>query len=102
MIAHCVMLNLRADHDTGELAQVMAELAGLVGQIDGFTGFEHGPNIDLEGKSPDFAAGFVGHFTDRAALETYGADSRHRALGTRLLALCVSGGITGFDIESAS
>ncbi|MFT5744381.1 MAG: quinol monooxygenase YgiN [Paracoccaceae bacterium] len=103
MINHCVMLKLRADHDAGELQQVMAGLAALVGQIDGFLGFEHGPNIDLEGKSQDYAAGFVARFESRASLEAYAANPDHRALGARLVAQCLGGGdgISVFDIESA-
>lgn len=81
--------------------EVMKGLGALVGQIDGFTGFTHGPNIDLEGKSPEAAYGFICTFSDRDALLRYADDPRHRALGARLVALC--GGaesIKVYDIHS--
>ncbi len=98
MIRHIVMLNLSARDD---LPAVMDGLGGLIGQIDGFTGFEHGPNIDAEGKSPDYPYGFVCTFRDRAALDAYAADPRHRALGARLVAMCNGGGdgIMVFDLD---
>ncbi len=89
MIRHVVMLNLA---DDGDLAAVMQGLAKLVGQIDGYIGFEHGPNIDAEGKTPDYPYGFVCTFRDRAALDAYAADPRHQALGGRLVAMCRGGG----------
>ncbi len=103
MILHAVFLRLRPGCDEEELAGVMSGLAGLVGRIAGFTEFRHGPNIDLEGKSPDHPYGFVGTFADRAALGAYAADPRHAELGARLTALCAGGadGIVVYDLEVA-
>ena len=102
MILHAVYLSLPEGADPNALAHVMKGLTALVGDIDGFTAFHHGPNIDAEGKSPEAHYGFHGHFTDRAALDGYAADPRHRALGARLVALC--GGadrIKVYDIDVA-
>ena len=101
MIQHVVMLSLKGDADQGELAQVMAGLGGLIGQIDGFDGFQHGPNIDAEGKSPDHPYGFICTFSDRPALDRYASDPRHQALGARLVAMCNGGGsgIVVYDIS---
>ena len=102
MILHCVYLGVAPDAPTAERVAVMDSLAGLIGQIDGFTGFDHGRNIDVEGKSPESAYGFVCTFTDRDALDRYAADTRHQALGARLVALC--GGadrIKVYDIDCA-
>ncbi len=98
MIQHIVMLNL-AD-DTG-LPDVMIDLADLVGEIDGFTGFSHGPNIDVEGKTPDYPYGFICSFRDLSALEAYASDPRHQALGGRLVGMCNGGGdgIMAIDLE---
>ena len=53
MIRHVVMLRLQeAPGET--LAQVMQGLAALKADLPGLTDFHHGPNIDAEGKSPDF------------------------------------------------
>ena len=101
MILHAVYLSLRPDHDPGELAKVMAGLTDLVGQVPGFEGFAHGPKVDAEGKSPGHPYGFVCTFADRAALDRYAADPRHRALGGRLVALCKAGaeGIVVYDLD---
>ena len=88
MIDHVVLLALKPDHDTAALAEVMAGLAALVGEIDGFTAFRHGTNRDYEGRSPAYGYGFVGQFRDGLALAVYAEDPRHQALGARLVALC--------------
>ena len=101
MITHIVAFAPKPDK-ADDLAAVMQGLGGLLGQIAGFTGFTHGPNIDAEGKTPDYPYGFVCTFADRAALDRYANDPRHQALGGKLVALCIGGGdgITVFDIQS--
>lgn len=98
MILHTVLCRLKAAYDPTELRDVMAGLSGLT--IDGFFWFEHGPNVDAEGKTPQYPYGFVCAFADRAALDRYAADPAHRALGARLVALCIGGaeGILVSDI----
>ncbi len=79
----------------------MASLGNLVGAIDGFKAFHHGPNIDVEHKSPEAQYGFVGVYQDRESLDRYAADPRHQVLGSRLVALC--GGseqIKVYDIDT--
>ncbi len=101
MIRHCVVLNLRAGANPGELAEVMYDLEQVCDRLDGATGFLHGPNRDFEGKSPDYPYGFTIDFTDGAALERYAVDPAHKACGARLVAMCEGGkdGITVFDLE---
>ena len=97
MIQHIVMLALPEGYDAAELAAVMEGLAAL--DLPGFTGFQHGSNIDLENKTPDYPYGFICTFTDQTALETYAADPGHQALGGRLVALCGGGdGIMVMDL----
>ena len=102
MIQHVVLLSLVPDYDETELGQVMRGLADLGEQLEGFTAFSHGPNQDFEEKSADYGYGFICTFTDQAALARYAGDTRHQALGGRLVALCVSGaeGIFVADIET--
>ena len=88
MIDHVVLLHLKPGHNAAELADVVSGLAALVGQIDGFDGFRHGPNRDYEGRSSTYAYGFTGQFRDPLALAVYADDARHTALGARLEALC--------------
>ena len=102
MIQHIVTLRLRDGVGPDGLQDLMQGLADLVPQIDGFTGFQHGPNLDVEQKSPDFPYGFVCTFEDVAALDRYAGDARHQALGARLVALCHGGpdGIMVYDLET--
>lgn len=98
MIRHLVMLNAA---NNSELQSVMDGLAALVGHIEGFSAFEHGPNRDYEGKSPDHSYGFVATFDGEKPLTRYANDPQHQALGERLVALCSGGadGIVVYDIE---
>ena len=104
MIRHCVMLHLRDGVDAGDLAPVMAGLSDLVARLDGCSGFCAGPNRDFEGKTPDYAYGFMIDARDAAALAGYAAHPDHKALGARLVALCDGGGdgIRVYDIEGAA
>ena len=102
MIQHVVMLRL-VDDPGEELRSVMSGLAALVGRITGFTAFQHGPNLDAEGKSPDHAYGFICTFDNAAALADYADDPEHQALGKRLVALCGGGeGIMVYDIDTGA
>ncbi len=101
MIRHIVMMTLKDDHDAGELSAIMMGLSALMPGIEGFEGFEHGPNRDLEQKSPDFPYGFICTFNDVAALEAYAQNPDHQALGARLVAQCKGGadGIMVIDLD---
>lgn len=102
MIRHCVMLRLLPDADARGLEQIMFELAALVEQLEGCSGFFAGPNVDFECKSPDFPYGFTFDAVDAAALATYAGHPKHVALGARLVAQCQGGGdgIAVYDLES--
>lgn len=101
MILHAVYLSLTENADLIALAEVMQDLAKLVDKIEGFTALNHGPNVDLEGKSPESQYGFHATFTNRTAFASYASDARHLALGARLVGLC--GGpeaIKVYDIDT--
>lgn len=104
MLLHCVFFALRADSEPAELTAVMDELASLQPDVEGFLDFRHGPNRDYEQKSPRHGHGFVITFRDRDAHLAYDAHPRHKAAGSRLVALCDGGydGIMVYDIESTS
>ncbi len=103
MILHIVGLSLRPETDLVQVQKVMAGLAALQPQLSGWVGFAHGPNLDLEGLSPELDYGFVCTFDHRADLERYAMDARHKALGAELVALCQGGkaGIKVVDIAVA-
>ena len=101
MILHFVALNLVDDCDLSALKRTMEGLSALVGQIDGFSSFEHGANLDFERKSQDYPYGFLCRFTGVDALERYANDPRHNELGATLVSMCKGGadGIVVFDLE---
>ena len=101
MILHCVYCNFLRGGDPSEQEQVFRDLAAFSATLDGVLSFEFGPNRDFEGKSPEYAAGFVIKFVDKAALQTYAAHETHKQLGAKLCALCVGGadGIIVFDLD---
>jgi len=103
MIAHCVFLALRPEAETEELRSTMTGLEELRRTLPGFAGLTAGPNLDFEGKSPEFPWGFIAYFEDEAALRAYADDPTHKALGARLGALCEGGadGIVVYDLEVA-
>ena len=81
----------------------MSGLKALCKSLPGCAGFQHGPNRDFEGKSPDHPYGFIAQFRNRDALASYAEDPDHKALGARLVAMCEGGadGIVVYDIEVA-
>ncbi len=96
MIKHIVMLQLIDGFDAGELADIMDGLASL--PMDRFC---HGPNRDVERKTPDYPYGFICDFSDLSALGSYAKHPVHQALGARLCALCLGGadGIMVMDLD---
>ncbi|PUB14812.1 Dabb family protein [Yoonia sediminilitoris] len=97
MIKHIVTLDLLPDHDTAELQAVMTGLDELRSQLDGFVGFDHGPNRDFEGMSPGCDYGFICEFANEDTSRAYIVHPVHAALGRRLVALC-NGGVTGITV----
>lgn len=97
MIKHMVMLDLPADYDRGELADVMAQIASLQQKIPGFTHFEHGPNKDFEKMSPRCSYAFICHFESEDTSRAYIIDPDHNAFGQRLVGMC-NGGVAGITV----
>ncbi len=102
MISHVVALKLAPDAARAELDAVMDGLGDLVSELNGVLLFHHGAEIAAEPLARGHDYGLVLQFVDRAALDEYAADSTHKALGARLVALCAGGidGLTVFDFET--
>lgn len=104
MILHSVFLRLPQGTDSTELSAVMGGLNQLCRDLPGCAGFQHGPNRDFEAKSPEHPYGFVAQFRNAEALETYAAHPQHKALGARLVELCIGGaeGIVVYDLDTVA
>lgn len=103
MILHCVFCTFRDRATSEQKTSVLTDLAAFSLTLDGVLGFDHGPNADFEGKSPQLTDGFVIRFRDRQALATYAENPTHKALGARLCDLCEGGadGIMVVDLVCA-
>ncbi len=97
MIRHIVMLDLPSDYDRDTLADIMAQIETLKQKIPGFTHFEHGPNRDYEGMSPNCAYAFVCHFENEDTSRAYIIDPDHHKFGQRLVDMC-NGGVAGITV----
>ncbi|SNR60043.1 Dabb family protein [Puniceibacterium sediminis] len=91
MIRHIVLLNLPPRHDKAILLEALELLDGLQGKVLGLLAFDHGPNADYEGKTPDYPYGFVVTFTDRTAHLAYEAHPDHIRAGGMLVSICAGG-----------
>ncbi|MQQ10144.1 Dabb family protein [Epibacterium sp. SM1979] len=101
MILHCVFCNFKDDVPARDRTAILHQLEQFCGTLDGVFGFEHGPNLDFEQKSPAYDAGFVIRFENVAALHAYAKHPDHVVLGTRLCSLCNGGadGLMVFDLQ---
>lgn len=101
MILHCVFCHFQDSAPEAARQAVLEGLRAFSLSLPGVLGFEAGPNRDFEGKSPDYAAGFVIRFGSAAALQAYAVHPEHQRLGGELLALCVGGaaGIVVYDLD---
>ncbi|SHH98890.1 Dabb family protein [Marivita hallyeonensis] len=101
MILHCVFCTFRPDVPSEKRRQILSDLAAFSRTLNGVLGFDHGPNRDFEGKSPQVTDGFVIRFSETADLSAYAEHPTHKALGQRLCDLCVGGadGIMVVDLE---
>jgi hypothetical protein len=98
------MMQLASGADTVRLEQALADLGDFVDDLDGCSGFHHGPNRDFENKSPGYDIGFTLDAQDAEALAAYAVHPTHRKIGAKLASFCEGGadGITVFDIETGT
>lgn len=101
MLAHCVFLNFRPEHDQSARMAVLEGLGELKDEVDGMLAYHFGPNLDFEKKSADYEEGFIVFFRDREAHLAYERHPRHVELGGQLVAMCEGGadGIMVYDID---
>lgn len=95
MIRHLVALNFRDDTTQETKDQLMADLAGLSGHIDGIIDFQARPNVSVEDPVVrGFRDLFWFDFRDEGVRDVYLEDAAHRSVGARLVAQ-TEGGLDG-------
>ena len=101
MIRHCVFVKFRSNVSPDERSEIYADLAALVGQIDGLVAADFGPNVSPEGVAQGFDDGFIMDLVDEAARDRYLEHPAHRAAGSRLVAALEGGrdGLIVFDLK---
>lgn len=82
------ILQFRADALKAARTDVVEALVVFARQLNAVIAFDHGPNVDLERKSPDHGASFIIRFKHQAALQLYAVDPTHQALGEQLCDFC--------------
>jgi hypothetical protein len=101
MILHAVYLSPDRNHRPDRPYRGHAGPRKFGRQIEGFTRFQHGANVDLEGKSPESPYGFHAIFTDRAALARYAMIHATKPLCPTCGLVRRSEAIKVYDIETA-
>lgn len=79
VLRHIVLYKFRDDVPDDKIQEVIDTFAALPSKIDTIIGFEHGPNVSLEGKSEGLTYGFQVTFRDKAGLAAYLKHPAHDA-----------------------
>ena len=102
MIRHLVALRYREDTTQQTKNQLMNDLSGLSGHIDGILDFQVRSNVSVE---DPLVRGlrdlFWFDFRDAAVRDAYLVDPTHQAIGARIVAQTQDGpeGVYVFDFE---
>lgn len=99
-LIHVVLVRLRADLSTQELAQLAEAFSALPHQIPGLNGIRLGIDAGFEPLNRGYSWGFVATFDGPDALSAYQAHPAHKSASSLLLS-CAQGGVDGvlvFDL----
>lgn len=99
-LVHVVLVRLRADVSTQELAQLAEAFSALPQHIAGLNSIRLGIEAGLEAINRGYSWGFVATFDSQDALAAYQAHPAHKNASSLLLS-CAQGGIDGvlvFDL----
>ncbi len=102
MIRHFVALRFKDGTSQDTKDQLMNDLAGLSGHIDGIIDFQARPNVSVEDPLVrDFRDVFWFDFHDAGVRDVYLEDAAHQAIGARIVAETEGGpdGVFVFDFE---
>ena len=102
MIRHFVALRFKDGTSQDTKDQLMNDLAGLSGHIDGILDFQARPNVSVEDPLVrDFRDVFWFDFRDTDVRNVYLIDEVHQSIGARIVAETEGGpdGVYVFDYE---
>lgn len=101
MIRHIVLTKFSPETTEAKIANIYAGLEAVAEKLDGASGFTGGRSESPEKIERGYMHGFVIDFDDWAALERYGDDKEHQALGQQLVDNAIGGidGILVLDLE---
>ena len=102
MIRHFVALRFKDGTSQDTKDQLMNDLAGLSGHIDGILDFQARPNVSVEDPLVrDFRDVFWFDFRDTDVRDIYLVDEVHQSIGARIVAETEGGpdGVYVFDYE---
>ena len=78
MVEHIVLLKLKSDVTTEQIAELPGALLKMADEIPGIESMTAGTNNSPEGKSQGYTYGFIVRFTDEAARDAYLPHPLHR------------------------
>jgi hypothetical protein len=97
LIAHVVLLKIKADVPQDVLERLNQALAALQTDIPGLVDYRWGVNVSPENLDHGFEHGFIMTFEDVAARDTYLPHPQHREVAALIGSLCED--VLVFDME---
>lgn len=95
MIRHLVALKFRSEVSVETKNQLMSDLSGLSGHIEGILDFQSRANVSVEDALVrGFRDLFWFDFQDETVRDVYLEDAKHQAIGARIVAE-TEGGVDG-------
>ncbi len=98
MITHVVLM--RVTVDDAAMDAIFADVAALLGSLDGLRSVVSGRSRSPEHIERGFMHGMVLNFDDWDALQRYAVDPRHVAISNSIRASVEPDGVLVFDLET--
>lgn len=99
MIRHIVLFHVHEGTTRARMQNAVDRLEALVGVIPGLISLEAGIDIGDGGSTANADFGLIAELEDRAALETFSNDGRHREVAMDILTFRDQGDIVILDFE---
>jgi len=102
MIRHSVFIRFKPETTQERIAELFGEIAALQDHLDGVLAVHSGNNVSPEtGMDKGYSNGFMVDFENSQARDNYLKDSKHQAVGAKLVEAALNGieGILVYDLE---